>query len=61
MDPAITAVEYQNDGMVIDCIDSQLWVIFVLLEFENARHGIKVMRCLLILYHFEEENYFKIF
>ncbi|XP_051041680.1 regulator of G-protein signaling 21 [Phodopus roborovskii] len=38
MDAAITAVEYQDDGMVIDFIDSQLWILFVLLEFENARY-----------------------
>lgn len=54
MDPAITVVEYPDDGMIIDFIDSQLWVIFVLLEFQNARHGIKVMQCLLILYNLEE-------
>lgn len=48
MDLAITALEYQDNGMVIDFIDSQLKVVFVLLECENARHGIKVMRCLLI-------------
>lgn len=48
MDSAITALEYQDDGMVIDFIDLHFWVLFVLLECENARHGTKIMRCLLI-------------
>lgn len=48
MDPTNTVLEYQDNGMVIDFIDLQLWVVFVLLECENARHGPKIMRCLLI-------------
>lgn len=61
MDSAITVPEYQDDGMIIDFIDSQVWIVFLLLECENAKYGIKVMRCLLVLYHLEEWNYFKIF
>jgi hypothetical protein len=61
MDSAITVPEYQDDGMITDFIDSQVWIVILLLECENAKYGIIAMRCLLVLYHLEEWNDFKIF